>query len=1118
MRKGILISTLFCALFTFLSVVGFAQESSVKGNLVGTVVDSTGAVVPGAKVTATGPGGTYTATSDNTGSFSFTRLDPGQYTVKVEGQGFKAADVKGAVVAVGRTSNLKISLAPGVATETVEVNATAVTVDTTSSATGSNLSDAFYNAVPVPRNVSGLFYVAPGVDDSGGAGKSNPSISGGSGLENLYIADGVNITDAAFGGLGIFTRIYDSVGTGINLSFIKEVQVKTGGFEPQYGQSTGGVVQIVTKSGSNAYHGSLGFFGAPRWGAATPKQRDNFRNNKVGQDFFSSGGPGIGNLFAGPAAYDISGEIGGYVPHFRENLFFFGSYNPSLNTDYITPPQFAGSPQFFQSQGFTGTPPQVGLFTTLGGKPAYLRAFTNNYAAKLTYKLNNSHTLETSVFGDPTSTNNAPFRIVNAQDTTVYSKINFQTRNFVARYNGTFSPTWLVDANFTWNHNAFTETPGSPNVFGVTDRTLTGLSPVLEGLGFVENHNANNFGYTIDTSKTVRFLGTHTFMLGGNETLLNYDNIKARSGGFFPVPDLGPAGNAAVYGPDCTAPNGTDLCPLGHLMDVQFSLRKTKASVCPSCPLYTRLDGTQVPVFLLSSRAEYGPPTVATEGAAYAVYGNDSWQMNKHLSLSLGLRWEQYRMAGVQQHFTFIDNWAPRLGIVYDPLGDRKSKVYLNWARYNYQMPLDAAIRSLSNELDLFGLIMRPEISADNKVTVVPDAAHVLNQQFGAQIANSAQGGGGEGFANGTKMQYEDEYVAGLEHEFPKGIVVSARYIDRRLRRVVEDMGGVSPEAALAGIPQIFLIGNPHAGGDLFTNEPVPTLVPNTASCPAGTVASASQDANFSNFTDGLQACFTAPNGVDAASGLPLGTNGQIAGTPIPDGISDGFVTPVRNYQAAELEVNKAFSAGWLMRFNYRLAYLRGNYEGAFRNDNGQTDPSISSLFDFTSGVMNLLGDQFAVGPLNTDRHHVANLFASYTFSNSMLKGLTLGTGMRIQSGTPISEFANHPVYGNAGEVPLGGRGLLGRTQPTGAIDLHGEYARKMSERYTLHLVADMFNVTNSLPVATRDQLRDLSFQAPGSNLVQTLEVPPNPGAGDFLTPTSFQNPFYARFGVRIQF
>ena len=81
-------------------------------------------------------------------------------------------------------------------------------------------------------------------------GNSNPAISGSSGLENLYVADGVSINDPAFGGLGVWSRSYGALGSGINLSFVKEVQVKTGGFEPQYGHASGGIVQIVTKSGS----------------------------------------------------------------------------------------------------------------------------------------------------------------------------------------------------------------------------------------------------------------------------------------------------------------------------------------------------------------------------------------------------------------------------------------------------------------------------------------------------------------------------------------------------------------------------------------------------------------------------------------------------------------------------------------------------------------------------------------------------------------------------------------------------------------------------------------------------------------------------------------------------
>src|SRR6266700_1840026 len=438
MGKRILLSVLAMVLSLFLGVTGLAQESTVKGNLGGVVVDSTGAVVPGAKVVLTGPTGTQTVTSENDGSFLFPRLAPGPYSVKVEKQGFKSADVKN-----------------------VEVSADNVAVDTTSTASGSDLNDTFYSKVPTPRNVSGLFYVAPGVTDSGGAGQSNPSISGSSGLENLYVADGVNITDAAFGGLGIFTRQYFSVGSGINLTFIKEVQVKTGGFEPQYGSATGSVVQIVTKSGGQAFHGAIGGYFAPTGFEATRSQIDAVRNNQIGR-------------LTNEGNYDISGEIGGFVPRFRNNLFFFGAFNPTLGTSYLTPPQFVAS----DLNGKNGNPlVPNGLFSQLGGKQVYTRTFTKNYSAKLTWKLNDKHQLETSVFGDPASTNNSNFRppsipvALAVQNTTAYSNWDYGTRNWVVRYNGTLSPTWLVNANFTWNNNRFQENPQNPNVFGVTDLT-----------------------------------------------------------------------------------------------------------------------------------------------------------------------------------------------------------------------------------------------------------------------------------------------------------------------------------------------------------------------------------------------------------------------------------------------------------------------------------------------------------------------------------------------------------------------------------------------------------------------------------------------------------------------
>ena len=1002
--------------------------------------------------------------------------------------------MKDVEVAIGRTASLKVQLEPGAVTQTVEVSASAVTVDVTSTASGADLSDTFYSKVPTPRNVSGLFYVAPGVTDSGGAGQANPSISGSSGLENLYIADGVNITDAAFGGLGVFTRQYLSVGSGINLTFIKEVQVKTGGFEPQYGQATGGVVQIVTKSGGRDFHGAIAGYAAPVFGQATRNQVDSVRLNQ--QDRLLNQG-----------AYDASAELGGYVPGFREKLFFFGAYNPTLNTNYTLPAEF-----FQVGPGVTPIP--VGLFTLLNGKQVYARTFINNYAGKLTWNLSDKHKLETSLFGDPSKTNNSNFRPPSlapplpVANNTAYSKWDYGTRNWVVRYNGTFSPTWQVNANFFWNKNTFNETPQFPDIFGVTDLTQGNSQFIRQGLGFVEDHKANDFAYAIDTSKIVHKMGQHTFTIGFNTDFMNYDDSKSRTGGRFVIPDTGDTSiggrNASIYG--CTTATNALGCPINFMANAEFSLKVD--DTCVGCPMMN-LPGGPHAVYLSNNRGEFGPPLAQTEGKYYAGYASDAWTINKYVSVNYGLRWEQYHMQGVQQGYTFTDNWAPRLGVSVDPWGNRKSKVYANFGRYNYQMPLDAAIRSLSAELDIFNLNFAPvnvggvvTPNANGSINIQPDLSHFLN----GIAANGNAGGAAifsnqaatEGFAPGTKMQYEDEWVAGFERDLGHGLVFSARYLDRRLRRVVEDVSGISPEGAVAGEIQQFVITNPSKNTDLFANQPVPTLAPNPGACPPGTAfrnqpTGPAVDANGNLIAGGQTLCFS-----NAA-------NGQAPGTPGADGLADGFINPVRNYQAVEIELNKSFSKGWLMRANYRVARLQGNYEGAFRNDNGQTYPSISSLFDFVAGSFNLLGDQFAIGPLNTDRRHVINGFFSYTFDHSAVKGLTLGTGIRVQGGTPINELAAHPVYGNGGEVPIGGRGKLGRTPVSGQADLHADYVWKITEKSHLKAGVDLFNLANIEPITRIDQFRDLNFQGTNSN-------------PDFQTPLAYQNPFASRFSLRWEF
>jgi hypothetical protein len=519
-------------------------------------------------------------------------------------------------------------------------------------------------------------------------------------------------------------------------------------------------------------------------------------------------------------------------------------------------------------------------------------------------------------------------------------------------------------------------------------------------------------------------------------------------------------------------------------------------------------------VYLRQTRGEFGKTPFDTNGNYHAGYLNDAWTIDKHITLNVGWRWEQQRMQGTpytdfqsgqkfHTHYVFTDNWSPRIGLSIDPKGDRKTKVYGNFARYSYAIPLDMAIRSLSNELDFPTTAWAP-VASGVSVVINPDGtlanpvlddAHHLLTLGGASLSST------ENIAPGTKMQYLQEWVGGAQHEFPKGIIVDVRYIDRRLRRIVEDVAGISPEAFQAGLGQIYTITNPGAGTDLYINPiqvdyPVGGL---PASCTGTQLGGTAVD-----FAGNPVGDFCVTNAyADSAETI------QVGGSLGKDGKPDGFVQPVRIYRAVELDITKSLSSGWQFRTNYRWSTLAGNYEGAFRNDNGQSDPSISSLFDFIAGDFGLLGDQFAVGFLNTDRRHILNNFISYTFMNGFLKNLTLGTGVRVETGIPINDLRAHPAYQNAGEIPVGGRGSLGRTPTTGQADLHTEYKVQLNEKHALQFGADLFNITNQRTQLRVDQNEDRQFLVKNADFLK-----PTQGTG-FNPQLGFQRPFYGRLFVK---
>jgi hypothetical protein len=339
-----------------------------------------------------------------------------------------------------------------------------------------------------------------------------------------------------------------------------------------------------------------------------------------------------------------------------------------------------------------------------------------------------------------------------------------------------------------------------------------------------------------------------------------------------------------------------------------------------------------------------------------------------------------------------------------------------------------------------------------------------------------------------------------------------------------------------------YFIGNPNAKQDIFVNPNEITFGLGTnfspaqqtqANLPAGCVDSngfatpyvawdvlSPLTATAGTTVVAGSACFPSVNQPTTWS-IPdpanpgsfiLDPRAEFGGEFHPDGKPDTYKDPKRVYQAVEIEVNKGFGHNWALNANWRIARLNGNYEGAFRNDNNQADPGISSLFDLTEGSLGLLGKQQGIGPLNTDRRHVINVNSFYVFDHGLLKGMVVGPGLRVQTGLPLTTLYAQFAYQNAGEVPWFGRGDLGRAPTTTNISAHVEYPWKWNERVSLKFGLDAFNVLNRKSQTLVNQNADQGFGVDNSNDFK------KPYATTGMNGYFFQQPFSARMSVRLVF
>jgi len=387
----------------FMIVLGssllFSQGTT--GTIRGKITEENGTPLPGVSVTVLSNNliGTRSVVSDEKGSYIFVRLPPGSYMLIAKLDGFETKKVENIKLALEATISVNILMKAGKIDLEVTVTAEK-TVDPVSSTLSTNIRKEFFDTLPKGRDFQSMVYIAPSVvtttytDAASGEYVKGIGIAGSTGAENQFIIDGLNTTGVMRGSDNIPNIVYE---------FVEEVQVKTGGYEAEYGGALGGVINVITRSGGNEFHGSV---------------RLNYQSDKL------SGKPKIG-FFGGGAIdkfnySDLSAALGGYI--LKDKLWFFAAYSPSIRTTTYNP---------------------TNLYThQMGDFKAITQAHT--FSGKLSFIPNQFHTLTVSYFGDPGRTEGGnPGGLIDWNSNWKPLAKSGST-NIAGKYDGTFGSDLLV--------------------------------------------------------------------------------------------------------------------------------------------------------------------------------------------------------------------------------------------------------------------------------------------------------------------------------------------------------------------------------------------------------------------------------------------------------------------------------------------------------------------------------------------------------------------------------------------------------------------------------------------------------------------------------------------------
>ena len=758
--------------------ISWAQSSSV---FVGTVRDAlTKEPVQDVIVIVTAPEklGEEIVVTDNTGSYRVSQLPPGTYKLRFEKESYHVFERQEISLGSHRTLRINIELAPSTidAEEEVVVGRTPV-IDVGSTAVGLTASEEFVRKIPLTRpssfNTGTTLFMAvadtaPGVQrDMHGF-----SIAGTTSPENTIFVDGLSVTNPGFGTLGTY----------LSAEFMQDVTVLTGGFMPEYGRTTGGVISAVTKSGSNEFRGSVFMTFSPGFLAGEPKVVD---------DVASQYGRLIQRDYAGEFGFDLGGPI------LRDKLWFYVGFAPSILRNKVST---------WYSRLVDNRNPEAPVFERLESSVRdNLRADnrTYSYIAKLTYQPAKNHDLNLQISGAPAEAGGSgrwPMWLGYqwslprgyAQDSITLGRVREDSRDLLLKYAGSFwEQKLLVDAHLGWHHQRERVFPddnsklgarsgmaGMPQVWTYEDIEMAGLAD----RGYIQLSEADKALCRANPGTCIM----DGFWFGGRSPEeMKFDRVSARAMGTLLFQAAGHHVLKAGVDTEFLSMDSLESLPGGRYMDGGEGFYKDDWR-------YGVLVGPDD--FHESAYFRSQPKSVT-----YGFFVQDSWSILDKVTLNAGFRWDQQHLYDSNNKLSLVigNQWSPRVGVIYDFMQNGKSKIFANYARLYQTVPLSIIKASFpgrrmggyhywspedcdfANEdvREAFGRCVRPE-NRYNMSDGVPNPsqyAHANNNQ--STLVDPKM-----------KPQSTDEIVAGIEYEVFTHARLGFNYTRRYMNQIIENM------------------------------------------------------------------------------------------------------------------------------------------------------------------------------------------------------------------------------------------------------------------------------------------------------------------------------------------